>query len=130
MLALGADMTQLQNYFAQREQALKQEQEKLVTQRVLLESAVNILKEDFIKMNYHVILKELPQRNVASIRQIIPDFMSEGILWQKLCAEIARQNVKMDQTSCACAIFHDAEYKEADVDVETQMSVLTSKWAK
>ena len=81
MLALGADITELQNYFLQREQALKQEQEKLVTQSVLLETAVNILKEDFIKMNYHIILKEFPQRSVASIRQIIPNFMSEGILW-------------------------------------------------
>ena len=123
MIEPTSDISNLKNYFTLREQELKEEQEKLAKQSSLLESAALILKEDFEKMNYHTILKEIPERTVISTRKIIPNYMSEGILWQTLGAELGCQKVQIASVPYGMAIFHDTEYKEQDVDVEIQMAV-------
>ena len=68
--------------------------------------------------NYNVILKELPEVIVASMRTIIPDYNS-------LFGIIPPMEREMERLGCVCAIpeycfsiYHDGEYKEKDVDVE------------
>ena len=90
---------------------------------LLLETAVKRLRKDGTAMNYNVTLKTLPERYVASVRQIIPNYDQEGILWHLMMKEIAHLHIQ-DGTPCyTLAIFHDKEYKENDVDVEVQKSV-------
>ncbi len=35
------------------------------------------MREDVVEMNYHVSIKEIPERNVASVRKIIPSYNCE-----------------------------------------------------
>lgn len=72
-------------------------------------------------MNYDCIVKQIPERYVASVRQIIPRYDEEGKLWHILFSETA----KLGMTPCgpAMAVLHDKEYKENDVDVEVQIEV-------
>ena len=74
-------------------------------------------------MEYSVVLKEIPQRYVASLRKTIPSYDKEGILWEQMMKEIASQNVKYAAPCDSIAIFHDMEHKEHDPDVEIQISV-------
>ena len=74
-------------------------------------------------MNYEVTLKTLPQRYVASVRQVIPAYDAEGMLWQMLNEETASQNLKQAVPCYGLAIFHDEGYKDGDVDVEIQACV-------
>jgi DNA-binding transcriptional MerR regulator len=123
LLDTEADVATLKGYFSVREAELKQQQEKLARQNAMLDSAVKIIKEDMTKMNYHVLQKEIPERYVASVRQHIDSYDQEGKLWHILFAEIERQRVKLAAEPLSSALFHDAEYKESNVDVEIQIAV-------
>lgn len=89
----------------------------------LLETAIERLRKDDKAMNYAVSIKTIPQRYVASLREVIPAYDQEGILWEKMCVECAPQNVLPDENGFALAVFHDEGYKEGDVDVEIQSMV-------
>lgn len=89
----------------------------------LLDSAIKWLRKDGTIMNYNVTVKELPERTVASVRKVIPSYGCEGMLWGILMQETAPLNVQSAEPCYTLAIFHDAEHKETDVDVEVQKSV-------
>ena len=74
-------------------------------------------------MKYDVTVKTIPERYVASVRQVIPNYDQEGSLWSIFMKETAHLRIQ-DGDPCLCvALFHDGDYKESDVDVEIQKSV-------
>ena len=89
----------------------------------LLDNTIQWLRKDGNFMDYNVTLKTLPKRYVASVRQVIPAYDCEGMLWETLNKEIAGQNVKPENPGYGLAVFHDKGFKESDVDVEIQVSV-------
>ena len=101
-----------------------EEQERLTKERLqVLDNTIRWLRKDGNLMNYEVTLKTLPQRYVASVRQVIPAYDAEGMLWQMLNEETASQNLKQAVPCYGLAIFHDEGYKDGDVDVEIQACV-------
>lgn len=72
---------------------------------------------------YHVILKEIPQRNVLSVRRVIDTYHHEAQLWNTLYASIAQQKIQLASDPCPMAIFHDLEHKVENIDVEVQVSI-------
>lgn len=88
-----------------------------------LETAIERLRKDEI-MNYEVVLKTLPERRVASVRQVIPRYEEEGMLWHILCKETTPLKLSLAEPPFVSALLHDKEHKEADVDVEVQMAVV------
>lgn len=117
------DAAQIEHFLQIKRREL--EQEAIATQKKLnlLDNAMKWLRKDGNLMEYHVTLKTLPKRYVASVRQIIPAFDQEAILWQILNEEVMAQNVVQDTPCCGLAIFHDKGFKEENVDVEIQISV-------
>ncbi len=112
------------------ERALRQRREELeaearaAAERLrLLETAMEHLRKEGTAMEYNVTLKELPERQVASVRQVIPAYDQEGLLWKILMEETAEMELQPGEPCYTLAIFHDGEHKEADVDVEIQKSV-------
>lgn len=105
-----------------REELLCQAQE--TEQRIrLLDNTIQWLRKDGNFMDYNVVLKTLPRRYVASVRQVIPAYNFEGMLWELLNKEIAGQDVRPAVPCYGLAVFHDKGFKESDVDVEIQISV-------
>ena len=105
----------------QRETARLQAEEAARRLR-LLDTALERLRKDE-PMKYDVTVKTIPERQVASVRQIIPCYEREGELWSILMKETAGMHMQ-DGDPCLCtALFYDGEYKEKDVDVEIQKSV-------
>lgn len=100
-----------------------EEAEDIRRRLVLLETTIAKLRKDESVMNYSVSLKEMPERYVASVRQIIPAYDQEGMLWHTLMAETAPLQIQDTEPCYTLAIFHDGEHKESDVDVEVQKSV-------
>lgn len=90
---------------------------------LLLDTAIDRLRKDDTAMNYTVTIKTFPERYVASVRQIIPSYEQEGMLWNILMKETAPLKIQTADNCNSLAIFHDEGYKEANVDVEVQMSV-------
>lgn len=89
-----------------------EEQERLTKERLqVLDNTIRWLRKDGNLMNYEVTLKTLPQRYVASVRQVIPAYDAEGMLWQLLNEETASQNLKQAVPCYGLAIFHDEGFK-------------------
>lgn len=89
----------------------------------LLDTMVQRIREDDTAMNYNVTLKELPERYVASVRQRIPTYEQEGLLWKILMEETAPLHMQDGDPCYTMAVFHDGEYQETQVDVEVQKTV-------
>ncbi|MEK8129060.1 MerR family transcriptional regulator [Paenibacillus filicis] len=123
MLARQDSIEQLRWYFSVREAEVREELDLLHKQSKLLESSIELLREDVVRMDYHVTVKEIPARHVISLRQIIPSYAHEGQLWESAGAEMARQHVSLAEVPYVVAIFHDPEHRESDVDVEVQLAV-------
>lgn len=65
---------------------------------------------------YEVVIKQIPAQRIASVRDIIPTYSVQGHLWEALEGYLGRNGVR---PSGPCfTLYHDAEYKERDVDAE------------
>ena len=123
VLACGGDALALERLLACREGELLDHKQEVERQLRLLESLRRKLREEKKTMQYNVNLKTIPERNAACVRQILPRYDCEGTLWEILMRETAPLNLVDGDPCICCAVFHDGEYKEADVDVEVQKSV-------
>lgn len=94
------------------EETIKQEREKL--------SKIELAKRDLglekISMDYNVTIKSIPSYQVLSLRRIVPDYYSEGSLWEEMSAFAAAGRIPI--SSNTFTIYHDSDYKEQDVDIE------------
>lgn len=72
---------------------------------------------------YHVVLKEIPQRQVLSVRRVIETYNHESHLWNTLYSSIAQQKIELASDPCPMAIFHDLEHKAENIDIEVQVSI-------
>lgn len=123
ILKIYDDTQALSQFLAIKQAELLEEAKETKHRLLLLETTIQRLEKDGINMNYNVTLKELPQRNVASVRKIIPAYNQEGVLWNILMKETAPLHLQYEDPCYSLAIFHDGEYKESDVDVEVQILV-------
>jgi len=103
--------------------AAREAMEKAELRLRLLDTALERLRKDDTMMKYDVTIKTIPERRVASVRQIIPAYDREGDLWHIYCQETARMSIQDGAPALCTAVYHDAEFKERDVDVEIQKSV-------
>lgn len=94
------------------------------TQRLrLLDTALERLRKGEANMKYDVTVKTIPERYVASVRQVIPSYDREGDLWSIFLSETAGMNLQDGDPVLCTAVYHDAEFKESDVDVEIQKTL-------
>ncbi|MGE5474170.1 MAG: MerR family transcriptional regulator [Ignavibacteriales bacterium] len=127
IIAIVVDGEDATKYFEKRKEELVH---TISQNNQQLSQINNYLKElkGGTKMEYKVIIKELPEVIVASMRQVIPDY---NALFD-LCPNVMAK--EMQRVGCVCAvpaycfnIYHDGEYKEKDVDVEICESVTEMK---
>ena len=123
VLACGGDALALERLLACREGELLDQKQEVERQLRMLESLRRKLREEKKTMQYNVNLKTIPERYAACVRQILPRYDCEGVLWDTLMGETAQLNLIDGDPCICCAVLHDGEYKEADVDVEVQKSV-------
>lgn len=94
--------------------AIEEERKKIAR----IEAAITELKEGRQPLHYDVLIKHIPAYPVLSLRKIIPDYFSEGLLWEEFTCKIKEEKLELPQNTLNFAIYHDLEYKEADVAVE------------
>lgn len=103
---------QLEQKTVEIEQVIQDEREKLRK----IELAKRELQNGKNEMHYNISIKSIPGYQVLSYRKIISDYYAEGELWAELSAFAEKKHVCMSGETFS--IYHDAEYKEQDVDVE------------
>lgn len=101
------------------EAAIEREREKLAR----IDTALSDLNKKKPSIRYNIVIKSIPGYQVLSLRRIIPDYFCEEILWKELSEFVRSEDLDIPQNSFCFAIYHDAEYKESDVDVEVCVEV-------
>lgn len=120
------DPQALGEFMLLKKKEMQEASDELGQRLLLLEAAIKRLRKDDQTMKYDVTLKTLPQRYAATVRQVIPAYDQEQLLWNILHQETAKLNMQPDEPSYGLAVFNDAGYKECNVDVEIQIAVKSS----
>lgn len=84
-------------------------------------------EKDDTNMNYNVLLKDLPEVIVASMRTVIPNY-------DALFTVVPPMGEEMERLGCVCAepeycfnVYHDGEYRDENIDVEVCEAVTEAK---
>lgn len=86
-----------------------------------IEQLIGAVGKETVKMNYDVVIKNVPACKVVSLRGVIPAYNREGELWGRLGEFMGRNRINCSGISFA--MYHDGEYRENDVDVEVASCV-------
>lgn len=114
---------ELRAILERQHQSLQSQTEEVGQKIQHVKMAIAQLGKENTMADYNVTIKEIGQRYVASVRDTLESYQYEGRLWHYLMKETADQNLQPGNPCLCFGIFHDAEYKERDVDVEIQMTV-------
>ena len=117
------DKEELEKYLMAQQTELYKELKEVNGKIELLERALKSIRKDET-MKYDVVIKTLPERKVASVRQIIPSYKDEGILWDMLFKETEKSGLRLAEPAFMGAVLHDNEYKDENVDIEVQAAVV------
>lgn len=116
------DQQMLASHMLVKQAELEEQIHQLSDRLRLLDTALARLRKDET-MQYDVTVKTFPRRYAATVRMQIPSYEMEGMLWNILVSETAPLNITEDDPCYCCAVFHDKEFKESDVDVEVYKTV-------
>ncbi len=87
-----------------------------------IDSYLNVLKQENIMEN-NVIIKELPEVIVASMRKVIANYDEFNEFYPVMGKLMEKHGVKCATPGYCFSLYHDGEYKEKDIDVEICESV-------
>ncbi|MGX7245057.1 MerR family transcriptional regulator [Enterococcus quebecensis] len=118
------DMKLLESHYELRETEIHDELEELKKKQNIVKIFKEKMKEGNFMEKYNVELKVMPKRSVMAIRKIVPSFDDEHGLWTDLYEEFMKQNGKMENPPLGVTIYHDKEYKDSDIDIEVQSSIV------
>lgn len=89
-----------------------------------IDEAINNLKNNSFDIHCNINFKKVDKMTILSVRDIIPTYFDEGILWNRLCSFIKKENICIkNQVYNNVAIYHDLGHKEKNVDVEVGFAV-------
>lgn len=94
-------------------------EEQLVADQSRLERVaawLNQIEKEAMMPTPNVLLKQIPAMRVAALRDTIPAYDQQHILWQELEAFLAQAGVK--PSGPCLTLYYDSEYRQSDVDVE------------
>lgn len=86
-----------------------------------VEARLKQIEQEDNMPDYEVVLKTIQPITVASVRETLPNYPAVGRLFNELYDYLHRQGVKPG--NYCIAIWHDAEYRESDVDAEAVVAV-------
>lgn len=103
---------QLNQKYQEIQQTIQLEKEKLYK----IELAKNELLSSKNETHYNISLKSVPSYQVLSLRRVVSDYYAEGALWKEM--SLFAHNHHIPISSQTFTIYHDADYRESDVDIE------------
>lgn len=124
------EIKQVQNGVSEK-QLLEQKRseilKRIAEETLKLSKVESYLSSSSTNVEYPVIIKELPEVIVASMRTIIPNYDSLFSIVPPMGAEMERLGCECRVPEYCFNIYHDGEYKEADIDVEVCEAVTEFK---
>lgn len=111
LLACWEDRTAMETRLLAQRAAVEASIQEALDRLRLLDTTIERLRKDEKQMNYDVTIKTLPERQVASVRQILPCYDREGDPVAHLC-EGDRPSPHPGRRPGLCiSVYHDGEYQ-------------------
>ena len=110
----------LSNKFTEIEAKIAEENRKIERLKGTLS---RIEKGNYTTTCQSVVLKEIPQIKVLSLREVVPDYSYQEQLWERLYSFIGEKGIFSLLDGPVIAIYHEMQYKEKDVDIEVAVIV-------
>lgn len=89
-----------------------------------IDTAIKEIEAKKFKIHCNINFKKVDKMLILSTRDIIPSYFDEGILWNRLCNFINKENISIKQDMYNnIAIYHDIDHKDENVDIEVGMLV-------
>jgi len=108
----------LDNKHTEIKDIIKNEQDKLLK----IELAKKDIQQEKMEINYNVSIKSVPGYQVLSLRRIAQNYYAESQLWKEVSEFVKSIDIYVYENTFT--IFHDADYKETDIDMEVCVTVL------
>lgn len=89
-----------------------------------VEARLRLLEKESSMSEIEVVIKTVEPLTIASVRDTIPTYSQQGILWRDLEGYLAMQRVR--PVGPCFSMYHDEEYREQDVDAEVCEPVAAS----
>lgn len=116
VLAARDDSSLLSNLLDEQSQRLTAEREEFAKRVKALAQISATLKET--PMEFTVRTETMPAMTIAALRRTLATYADEGQLWQEIMPLAVQSETSFPAGGICGATFHDAEYRESDVDVE------------
>ena len=120
-IVASTDPTGVEAAIAAQRAELLRRQDALRGQLLALDRVSTTLRGHLIMTD--VTIATLPQMTVAGLRRIISDYNAEGVLWQEIMPLLEKSGTSLPDDGVGGATYYDADYREADVDVEVWLQV-------
>lgn len=108
---------------AAKKEALQQNILRERRQIQKIETALQDFQNQSIDVHYNIVLKAIPSFWVVSLREWIPDYFSEGLLWERLYAFIQSESVALVPGDHNVAMYHNEAHLDEGVEVEVGVGV-------
>lgn len=90
-----------------------------------VESRLRQIEQEGQPSPYEIVVKSLPSQSIASIRQIVPTIGEMSFYCEKMYAELyaALKRVGITPLQPEITLYHNDEYQETDLNVETAVAI-------
>lgn len=88
-----------------------------------IDTALADIDRQQVAFNCNVVIKSIPGFTALSLRRVIPSYWHEDLLWEELYHYIETRKIMLAKDSLNLAIYHDPDFRDADVDVEICVKV-------
>lgn len=75
------------------------------------------------QMKYDILLKTVPQKNIAYVHDVIDNYNDEGKLFNTLMKEMMEGKIEVTNPIYSGTIYYDEEYKEKDIELEAFIEI-------
>ena len=121
MLDEGLPPAQLRGMLRLKRAEIRQQVDEERARLARVEVRLRQIEQEGNMPTYEVVIKKVEPQTVASLREVIPVPQDVGKMFERLFTYLGQRGVR--PVGPSCAIWHDTEYREKDLDTEVVVAI-------
>jgi effector-binding domain-containing protein len=121
MLDEGLPPAQIRGMLRMKQVEIQQQVGEEQARLARVEARLRQIEQEGKMPTYEVVIKKVEPQTVASLREVIPVPQDVGKMIERLFTHLGQRGVR--PAGPPCAIWHDPEYHEGDIDTEVVVAI-------